>query len=161
MELPAELADSLAHCYPGRPGITPLQPDMLAEWLLHCRLGETKGEAIAKLALEHAVESSLVILGRFCANYVGSNALPLEVEEAIVGGLVDVWPTQGQRAVDVADAGQPGLGRLLAQAWKRLTLAMQPETLAQDLRLPNYSICLLDLQVEVSRTLRSSAQPIR
>jgi rubrerythrin len=154
MELPAELADSLSRCYPGRPGIASLQPDMPAEWLLRCRLGETRGHAIAKLALKYAVESSLVILGRFCANSVGSNALPLEVEEAIVGGLVDVWPTQGQRAVDVADASQPGLGKLLAQAWKRLTLAMQ-QTLAQDLRLPNCSKCLPDLQVEVSRTLRN------
>jgi glycosyltransferase involved in cell wall biosynthesis len=152
MELPAKLADSLANCYPGRPGIASLQPDMPAEWLLRCRLGETRGQAIAKLALKYAAVSSLVILGRFCANYVGSNALPLKVEEAIVGALVDVWPTQGQRAVDVAHASQPGLGKLLAQAWKRLTLTMQ-QTLAQDLRRPNYSICLLDLQVEVSRTL--------
>ena len=154
MELPVELAVSLAHCYPGRPGIAPLQPDMLAEWLLLCRLGEARGGAIAKLALEHAVESSLVVLGRFCASYVGSIALPVEVEETIVGALADVWSTQGQRAVDVADASMPGLGKLLAQAWKRLSFTVQ-QSLAQNLRLPESSICLVDLQVEVSQTLRN------
>ncbi len=161
----AVLAATLAERYPGTPGIAPLQPDLLAEWLLRCRLGEKRGRELAASALDLAPQSTLVVVGRLCVE--GGGSLPECVQIILVQALADAWPSLGQLVVDVAQASAPSvsasLGNLLARTWPSLPMVAQ-RRLAIELRIPEDSTCLQDLMILVFRirsTLTDQADEYR
>lgn len=148
-----ELSEALAERYPGHPGIAPLQPDLLAEWLLRQCLGEDRRLSIASLALKYAPDSTVTVLGRLCAF---DNPRPRIVDETLVSSLASGWPALGQKLIEVAHASAPGLGQLLAQSWQHM-LEDQQAQLAANLECPDYSICLIELQVAICRTRLAQA----
>ncbi|MDD3482636.1 tetratricopeptide repeat protein [Azovibrio restrictus] len=151
------LAQALAETYPAGGGaIAPLQPDLLAELLLHQCLLEERGKTLLGTALRRAPRAALTFLGRFCAEGNGRQPLAEAEGGALVAALAEAWPSLGQMAVDVAHENPPGLGKWLVRAWKKMAGGSQ-KALSKRLELPRYSVCLLELAVDVARARLGSA----
>ena len=99
-------------------------------------------------------EAALATLGRLCADTRRSTNAHDDPGYAatLLHALQHAFPSQGQMLIDAAHASEPGLGRWLARAWAGLDEAMQ-EQLCGELHLPEFSVCLLDLQVGYCRTV--------
>lgn len=151
----ADLPAALARTYPAADaGIGPLQPDQLAETLIRERLAARRGAALLHAALPEdpdMAERAIQVIARLAARGNGETG-DTRWRATLVAGLAQAWPRHGQRLVAAAHAADPGLGRLLNEAWEQLAPATQ-EAIAPQLNMPTYSTPLLDLGVAVARAL--------